>query len=180
MKGLGMSLTLALAAGVLLAGCTPDALGPPAIALVPSADVDDGEDADDDVEHPIMPRVNLNVTLRGDGHGHIKFRQPEDAFYIVFLDTRVHGLAPNTDYQLQRATDAVVDDNCTSQAWLTLGRLSNPLVIHTDERGKGEAQFSRDLSAAAGGQFDIHFRVIDAVTKAVVLQSGCYQFKVSQ
>jgi hypothetical protein len=53
-------------------------------------------------------------------------------------------------------------------------------VIHTDKHGKGEALFSRDLSGAVGGQFDIHFQVIDAVTKAVLLRSGCYQFKVSQ
>jgi hypothetical protein len=29
-------------------------------------------------------------------------------------------------------------------------------------------------------QFDIHFRVIDDVTKSPVLASGCYRFTVSQ
>jgi hypothetical protein len=38
----------------------------------------------------------------------------------------------------------------------------------------------RDLAAApTGSQFDIHFRVIDAVTSAPVLQSSCYRFTVS-
>jgi hypothetical protein len=31
-----------------------------------------------------------------------------------------------------------------------------------------------------GTQSDIHFRVIDDATSAVVLESGCYQFTVSQ
>jgi hypothetical protein len=172
------SLLCALALIGLIACDDPTQPAGPAATVAPlAASADDDEDSDDDV---ITPRANLNVRLRGEGHGRIKFRQPQDAFFIVFLDTRVRGLAPNADYQLQRAVDAVVDDNCTSEAWLTLGRLTDPLVIHTDERGKGEAQFSRDLSAAAGLQFDIHFRVIDAVTGAVVLQSRCYQFKVRQ
>jgi hypothetical protein len=169
-----MSLTLAMTAGLLLAACTQDGADPTAAALGPS--VNAGSDGD----HPITARANLNVTLRGNGHGRIKFRQPRDAFFIVFLNTKVRGLTPNTNYQLQRATDDVVDDNCTGVNWLTLGRLSEPLVIHTNGRGKGEALFTRDLSGVAGGQFDIHFRVIDAVTSAVVLQSGCYQFKVRQ
>jgi hypothetical protein len=29
-------------------------------------------------------------------------------------------------------------------------------------------------------EFDIHFPVLDAATTAVVLESGCYQFTVSQ
>ena len=184
---------LTLATGLLLVSCATDAPDPIAVTLVPSADAraedagdapdaDDANDIDDDAENPIVARVNLDVTLRGDGHGHghIKFRQPPDAFFIVFLDTRVRGLEPNTDYQLQRAVDTVVDDNCTSQTWLTLGQLTAPLLLHTDARGKGQAQFSRQLTSPAGTEFDIHFQVIDAVTKAVVLHSGCYQFKVSQ
>jgi hypothetical protein len=35
-------------------------------------------------------------------------------------------------------------------------------------------------AVALGTEFDIHFRVIDAVTSAVVLQSACYQFTVTQ
>jgi hypothetical protein len=168
---------------VLFAACTSDPADPFAATLVASTDFrgdDADDDGDDDVENPIVARTNLDVTLRGIGRGHIKFRQPPDAFYIVFLDTKVRGLAANTDYQLQRATDPVLDDNCTGVNWLTLGQLTVPLVIHTDGHGKGSAQFSRDLSGAIGGQFDIHFRVIDAVTKAVVLESACYQFKVTQ
>ncbi|HEV8362378.1 MAG TPA: hypothetical protein VGQ52_02580 [Gemmatimonadaceae bacterium] len=30
-----------------------------------------------------------------------------------------------------------------------------------------------------GSRFDIHFRVIDAATSAVVLQSSCYEFTIS-
>jgi hypothetical protein len=170
-------------ATVLFAACTSDAADPFAATLAASTDIradEADDDGDDDVENPIVARANLDVTLRGVGRGHIKFRQPPDAFYIVFLDTKVRGLAANTDYQLQRATDPVLDDDCTGTNWLTLGRLAAPLVIHTDERGRGSAQFTRDLSGAVGGQFDIHFRVIDAASKAVVLQSGCYQFKVSR
>jgi hypothetical protein len=38
----------------------------------------------------------------------------------------------------------------------------------------------RDLAAVpTGSQFDIHFRVIDAVSLAPVLQSGCCRFTVS-
>jgi len=51
----------------------------------------------------------------------------------------------------------------------------------TDDRGTGRGLLSRDLSAIPlGSEFDIHFRVIDAVTKAVVLESSCYQYTVSQ
>src|SRR5436853_4779856 len=181
---------LTLATGLLLVSCATDAPDPIAATLVPSAgaraedagDAPDADDTDDTDDANHVARVNLDVTLRGDGHGHghIKFRQPPDAFFIVFLDTRVRGLEPNTDYQLQRAVDTVVDDNCTSQTWLTLGQLTAPLLLHTDARGKGQAQFSRQLTSPAGTEFDIHFQVIDAVTKAVVLHSGCYQFKVSQ
>jgi hypothetical protein len=55
------------------------------------------------------------------------------------------------------------------------------VAITTDTGGTGRAQLFRDLAAfPAGMQFDIHFRVIDAATTAVVLESGCYQFTVSQ
>ena len=48
-------------------------------------------------------------------------------------------------------------------------------------RGLGRADLFRDLVAVPlGTEFDIHFRVIDAATSAVVLQSGCYQFVVSR
>src|SRR5438445_12337003 len=71
---------------------------------------------------PETPYFNLEVVLRGEGFGLIKFRQPNDNAFIVYLDVWVRDLAPNTSYLLQRAVDTNVDDNCTSTAWLTLGR----------------------------------------------------------
>jgi hypothetical protein len=129
---------------------------------------------------PETPNFNLEVVLRGQGFGLVKFRQPNDDQKIIYLDTWVRSLAPNTEYLLQRAVDLTIDDACTSTAWLTLGRGLQPQSIATDEQGAGQAELFRDLSAfAPGSEFDIHFRVIDAVTQAVVLESGCYQFRVS-
>ena len=129
---------------------------------------------------PETPNFNLEVILRGDGFGHVKFRQPNDDKKVVYLDTWLRGLAPNRSYLLQRAVDTTIDDNCTSSAWLTLGKGAAPQTIDTDDRGTGTAELFRDLSAAATGMtFDIHFRVIDAATSAVVLESACYQFTVS-
>jgi hypothetical protein len=54
-------------------------------------------------------------------------------------------------------------------------------AVTTDLSGTGRVQLSRSLAAIPlGTEFDIHFRVIDAVTSAIVLQSGCYQFVVSR
>ncbi len=169
---------VSLAAGLLLVACGPDRPDPTGPTTAPLADASAGE------QNPLAPRVNLDVPLRGgpdtrDRRGHIAFRQPEDADLIAFLNTQVQGLAPNTSYRLQRAVDAVVDDNCTSQTWLTLGKGTVPRAITTDYRGRGQEQLFRQL-ATAGATFDIHFRVIDAVTSAVVLQSDCYQFVVSR
>ncbi len=136
---------------------------------------------------PETPHFNLEVVLRGvaggpdGGFGLVKFRQPNDAQKIVYLDTWVRDLAPNTSYQLQRAVDTNVNDDCTGTNWLTLGKGPVPQTITTDDRGTGREPLWRDLAAVPlGTQFDIHFRVIDAVSKAVVLDSGCYQFTVSQ
>jgi hypothetical protein len=130
---------------------------------------------------PETPHFNDEIILRGDGFGLVKFRQPNDADRIVYLDTWVRNLAPNTAYQLQRAVDTVVDDDCTSSSWLTLGKGTTPQTIVTDSRGTGREDLFRNLGAfAPGATFDIHFRVIDAVTSAVVLTSDCYQFTVSQ
>jgi hypothetical protein len=130
---------------------------------------------------PETPHFNLEVVLRGDGFGLVRFRQPNDDARIVYLDTWVRDLAPNTSYLLQRAVDANVDDNCTSTAWLTLGRGTQPQSITTDAAGTGREQLFRDLGAfAVGSRFDIHFRVIEEATGAVVLTSQCYQFTVSQ
>ena len=129
---------------------------------------------------PETPNFNLEVILRGQGFGHVKFRQPNDAEKVVYLDTWVRGLAPNTSYLLQRAVDTTIDDNCTSSAWLTLGKGTVAQSIDTDDRGTGRAELFRSLEAfPAGATFDIHFRVIDAITLAVVLESGCYQFTVT-
>jgi hypothetical protein len=135
---------------------------------------------------PETPHFNLQAILRpaaggpDDGFGLVKFRQPNDADKIVYLDISVRNLAPNHSYYLQRATDTSVDDDCTGTNWLTLGRGLTLAAITTDDRGTGRAQLFRNLAAfPAGMQFDIHFRVIDASTTAVVLESGCYQFTVS-
>jgi hypothetical protein len=129
---------------------------------------------------PETPNFNLEVILRGDGFGLVEFRQPNDDAAIVFLDTWVRGLAPTTEYLLQRAVDPVVDDDCTSTAWLTLGRGLEPQSITTDATGTGRQQLFRNLAAfPPGTEFDIHFRVVNALTLAVVLESGCYQFRIS-
>jgi hypothetical protein len=133
------------------------------------------------------PGSNLEAILRpaaggpGDGFGLVKFRQPKDADTIVVLDVWVRDLAPNHSYLLQRATDPSVDDDCIGANWLTLGQGPVPQPITTDGRGTGRADLFRSLAAIPlGTQFDIHFRMIDAVTSAVVLESGCYRFTVSR
>jgi len=56
-----------------------------------------------------------------------------------------------------------------------------PQSITTDSRGTGQAALFRNLAAfAVGSTFDIHFRVIEQASRAVVLESGCYQFVVTQ
>ena len=136
---------------------------------------------------PATPNFNLQVILRpvaggpDNGFGLVKFRQPKDANKIVYLDVWVRDLAPNHSYYLQRATDTNVNDDCTGTTWLKLGLGLVPHAISTDETGTGRANLFRDLAAIPlGTQFDIHFRVIDAGTSAVVLESTCYQYIVSQ
>jgi hypothetical protein len=133
---------------------------------------------------PETPPFNLEVILRdvagGPGFGHVKFRQPNDADKIAYLDTWVRDLEPNRSYVLQRAADTTLDGNCTSTAWLDLGKGLVPQTITTDDRGTGREALFRNLAAIpTGSQFDIHFRVIDAVTRDPVLASGCYRFTVS-
>jgi hypothetical protein len=136
---------------------------------------------------PATPNFNLEAILRpaaggpDNAFGLVTFRQPKDADKVAYLDVWVRGLAPNHSYSLQRATDSNVNDDCTGTNWLTLGRGLAPQAIATDETGSGRAELFRDLAAfGLGAQFDIHFRVIDAVTSAVVLESACYQYTVSQ
>ncbi|HEY3039997.1 MAG TPA: hypothetical protein VGJ66_14745 [Pyrinomonadaceae bacterium] len=130
---------------------------------------------------PETPNFNLEVVLRGEGFGLVKFRQPNDGTFIINLDVWVRNLEPNTSYLLQRAVDTNVDDNCTSTAWLTLGKGLLPQSIMTDENGTGREQLFRNVAAfPPGSEFDIHFRVIKEETSAVVLTSKCYQFTISQ
>ena len=164
-----------LGLGLLAAACTPDGSAPtspssrdtdPALAATPWG--------------PETPNFNLEVILRGNGFGLVKFRQPNDDAAIVYLDTWVSGLAPNTEYLLQRAVDPVIDDNCTSAAWLTLGRGLDPQTITTDVTGTGRQELFRSLAAfLPGTEFDIHFRVVDALSQTAVLESECYQFRIS-
>jgi hypothetical protein len=134
---------------------------------------------------PETPPFNIEVILRdvtgGSGFGHVKFRQPNDTDKIVYLDTWLRDLAPNHAYRLQRAVDTMLDGNCprVETDWLTLGKGLVPQVITTDDRGSGREDLFRDLAAApTGKQFDINFRVIDVVSSAPVLESGCYRFTV--
>lgn len=130
---------------------------------------------------PETPNFNLELILRGEGFGLVKFRQPNDDALIIHLDTWVRDLAPNTSYLLQRAVDVTVDDHCTSTAWLTLGKGLQPQSITTDARGTGREELFRSVAAfPVGSEFDIHFRVIHEATSNVVLSSECYQFTISQ
>ena len=129
------------------------------------------------------PTFNLEVILRGENgrFGHIKFRQDVDPSKIISLETWVRDLEPNHQYLLQRAVDAanVVDGDCTSTSWLTLGKGLTPQSILTDDNGTGSEELWRDVSTAASGTaFDIHFRIVNATTMAVVLTSDCYQYVV--
>ena len=130
---------------------------------------------------PADPHFNLEVILRGEdkSFGHVEFRQDNDAAKIVTLDVWVRDLEPNHQYLLQRAVDTNLDGNCTGTSWLTLGKGLQPQTITTDEKGTGREDLWRDLSAVASGStFDIHFRVVDAATLAIVLTSDCYQYTV--
>ena len=130
---------------------------------------------------PETPNFNLEAVLRPTaigpekGFGLVKFRQPNDAETRIYLDIRVRDLAPDRTYYFQRAVDPP-DGVCMSQGWLTLGTIS------TDDEGNGRAGLSRLLPATSiGTEFDIHFRVAETPTSpSGVLESGCYQFTVSQ
>ena len=104
-----------------------------------------------------------------------------DPALVIRLDTWVRNLAPNTSCLLQRAVDVTVDDDCTGTNWLTLGKGTQAQSITTDARGAGREELFRSVAAfPVGSEFDIHFRVISAVSSAVVLTSECYQFTISQ
>jgi hypothetical protein len=163
-----------LAAVLFLAACASDAPTSPAPALTARADRGESHRASG-------PSINLNVELRGarDAEGSIRFRQPNDGATTIFLDTRIEGLQRNHDYFLQRAAQDL-GAGCVDDGWLTLGLGPVATAIHTDNEGEGHAQLFRTLPASLiGASFDIHFQIIDAVTGAVVLHSGCYQYTVS-
>jgi hypothetical protein len=131
---------------------------------------------------PETPNFNIEAVLRGEeGFGLVKFRQPNDDKLIIYLNTWVRGLEPNTSYLLQRAVDTNLDGNCTSTAWLTLGMGLQAQAIVTDDTGSGRAELFRSVAAfPVGSTFDIHFRIVNMSTTAVVLESDCYQFTISQ
>lgn len=127
------------------------------------------------------PNFNLNIVLRGDGSGRVKFRQPKNdgTTHMVNLDVKVRHLEPNTSYLLQRAVDASLDGICTSTDWLTLGKGAVPQSITTDKRGRGHEHLFRVFAATSvGSTFDIHFRLIRQDNSEVVLTSKCYQFTI--
>lgn len=163
---------LGILATMLSAGCGPaDSLGStgPTLAVDPWG--------------PEGPGFNLEVILRGEngGFGLVKFRQPNDDLLVIHLDTWVRGLTPNTAYVLQRAVDATLDGVCSSSSWLTLGKGLTAQTIVTDAGGTGREDLWRSVAAfPVGSTFDIHFQVIEAASSAVVLQSDCYRFTISQ
>ena len=127
------------------------------------------------------PTFNLEVILRGEnnGFGLVKFRQDNDTARIITLNTWVRDLEPNHSYLLQRAVDPIINGNCSSIAWLTLGKGLQPQAITTDATGTGREELWRDVTAVPrGSSFYIHFQIIDAVSLAVVLTSDCYQYTV--
>ena len=132
----------------------------------------------------VQPPFNIEAVLRapdgGDGFGLVEFRQPNDGLVRIYLGAWVRDLEPEASYHLQRAVDTELDDNCTSEAWLTLGDGLAVKELTTDDRGRGREEFYRDLPAAfVGSAFDIHFRIVTATTPPVeVLRSGCYRFVV--
>ena len=65
------------------------------------------------------------------------------------------GLQPNTSYQLQRAVDTLLDGNCTSIAWLTLGKGLVPQSIVSNNWGSGVAELFRSMAAIPVGSTSI-------------------------
>jgi hypothetical protein len=174
-------MTGTLMAVAVFAACTQRNAGPTAPS--PAAAAQLGADDDNGAQSPNaeQPPFNLEVVLRGDGFGLVKFRQEKNPTQnIVTLGTFVRDLLPNTSYSLQRAVDTALDGICTNASgWLTLGEGLTPHPVVTDGTGTGRADLWRNLSAfAPGSAFDIDFRVIENSTGAVLLQSDCYRFVV--
>ena len=156
---------------IALAGCGTDNTAPTGL-LAPRQSNQWG---------PETPNFNLEVVLRGDGFGLVKFRQPNDNALIIQLDTWVRDLEPNTAYVLQRAADTNLDGICSGTSWLTLGKGLVSQSITTDDRGTGEESLFRNVATlGVGATFDITFRVVNVATLAVVLTSDCYRYTISQ
>lgn len=168
-----------LTAGLLLASCSPDLATPTAPTTTTTLA---SPTLTASMWGPETPPFNFEAILHGaDGaFGLVKVRQPNDADLTFYIEPWVRGLAPNTSYRLQRATDATVDDVCTGTDWLTLGQGLTPQAIVTDDKGTGRASLWRAVTLAPGGKRDVHFRVITDGTGAIVLESACYQFVVTQ
>jgi hypothetical protein len=132
---------------------------------------------------------NLDVTLHSNettkfdsktsGFGFIKFRQDPSVPLTATLDTWIFNLTPDHDYLLQRAVNPITDNDCTSTAWLTLGKGLVSQPIHTDGLGNGMENLFRNFPASVEGTtYRIHFQIIDAVSLATVLTSDCDQFTI--
>jgi hypothetical protein len=133
----------------------------------------------------LSPNRSQQVMLHGSGWGRVQFRQPEDGEARIFFITWLRELKTNTTYLLQQAIDPIVDGVCTvgttnPAEWLTIGVGTKPFTITTDERGSFHAPLSRTLPRRlVGTTFDIHLRIIEEASKAVVQKSGCFQFQVN-
>jgi hypothetical protein len=133
----------------------------------------------------LSPNRSQQFLLHGSGWGRVQFRQPEDGEAKLFFVTWLRELEPNASYLLQQAIDPVVDGVCTGGTanpaeWLTIGVGTKPFTITTDERGSFHAPLYRTLPRRlVGTSFDIHLRIIEEATEAVVQKSGCFQFKVN-
>jgi hypothetical protein len=162
----------ALVAATLLTACTDPAAPPLQSTESPGAAT----------TAVLNPNRNLEIILRGEGFGLVKFRQPKDDVSTIILDTWVRDLTPGARYLLQRATDFDdIDDICTGENWLTLGKGLTPQALVPDAKGTARETLSRVLPPSfIGGVFDIKFRVIEeAAPQRVVLESACYQFVVT-
>ena len=128
-------------------------------------------------------RLTSSETMKFDskhvGFGFLKFRQDPNVPLTITLDTWVYNLAPNHDYFLQRAVNPITDADCTSTAWLTLGKGPVTQPIHTDGFGNGMENLFRNVPASSEGTtFRIHFQIFDSVSLTTVLASDCLQYTV--
>lgn len=133
----------------------------------------------------LSPNRSQQIMLHGSGWGRAQFRQPEDGTARIIFVTWLRDLRPFTTYLLQQALDPVVDGVCTGGTtdpaeWVTVGAGTKPFTIMTDERGSFHAPLYRDLPRRlVGTAFDIHLRIVEKATGAVVQESDCFHFEVN-